>query len=364
MTLQFAVGGAVMPFVSMLLRDRGLEYSRISQVFFASSCTLLVFPFLWGMLADRVIPMNRLFTFLNLGGLCALGVFSLQQSFAGLLLSFTVFYACFHPTMTLMNALSFHHLDHPESQFANVRAWGSFGWIIPSVPIYFWLFRAPSTRLDFVLYLGMGISLAMALAALRLPHTPPRAPHSAAESGKEFSYSAGLKRLMRNTNYLVILISFFLVSGSFSLAMFYSPPLLEDIGIHRAWIEPIQCIGVVVEIALVRCLPAWTRRWDYAATILPGCLCLLSGNCCCLATIVGALRNVLAGWSSSTTSRRAFGSTPSPASMRATAQTLSCSSVPEWDRCSPTGPRDAHGRRWAVCGPSSTAAALAALANS
>src|SRR5258708_26503049 len=49
MALQFAVGGAVIPFVTLLLRDRGLDFSHISQIFLASSGTLLVFPFLWGL---------------------------------------------------------------------------------------------------------------------------------------------------------------------------------------------------------------------------------------------------------------------------------------------------------------------------
>src|SRR5438270_9531058 len=65
MLVQFAAGGAVIPFVTLVLRDRGLDLSRISQVFLASSATLLVFPFLWGMLADRYVPLNRLFTILN-----------------------------------------------------------------------------------------------------------------------------------------------------------------------------------------------------------------------------------------------------------------------------------------------------------
>src|SRR5438128_800531 len=110
MALQFAVGGAVMPFARIFLRDRGLDMSQVSQVLFASSSTLLLFPFFWGMLADRFMPLNRLFTLLNVGAAIALGILSLQHTFLGLLLAFTVFYACFNPTLTLINALSFHHL--------------------------------------------------------------------------------------------------------------------------------------------------------------------------------------------------------------------------------------------------------------
>src|SRR3954449_10491385 len=74
MALQFAAGGAVVPFVTLVLRDRGLGFTQISQVFSASSAALLVFPFLWGMLADRYLALNRLFTILNLLACAALTV--------------------------------------------------------------------------------------------------------------------------------------------------------------------------------------------------------------------------------------------------------------------------------------------------
>src|SRR5206468_7217720 len=97
MALQFAVGGAVIPFVTLLLRDRGLDFSHISQIFLASSGTLLVFPFLWGVLADRYLPLNRLFTVINLLAGAALIAFVTQRQFAGLLIAFTLFIACLNP---------------------------------------------------------------------------------------------------------------------------------------------------------------------------------------------------------------------------------------------------------------------------
>ena len=109
MAVQFAAGGAVIPFVTLVLRDRGLEFSQISQIFLASSTTLLVFPFIWGMLADRYVPLNRLFAGLNLLACGALVAFALQSHFAGLLITFTLFTACLNPMFSLINALSFHH---------------------------------------------------------------------------------------------------------------------------------------------------------------------------------------------------------------------------------------------------------------
>ena len=43
MFLQFGVGGAVLPFVALLFRDRGLDVAQVSYIFAGSSAMLLVF---------------------------------------------------------------------------------------------------------------------------------------------------------------------------------------------------------------------------------------------------------------------------------------------------------------------------------
>jgi len=274
MILQFAVGGALMPFISILLRDRGLTDSQVAHVFFAGSSTLLVFPFLWGMLSDRYLPMERIFTLLNLAMTGALVFFSLQTGFVGTLIAYTIFYACFNPTLVLMNALSFHHLPNPQQQFGVIRAWGSAGWIIPSLPISLWIIYSASDNLTFVVYLAMGLALAMAAATFLLPHTPP----GTAKQGQDIEclpYWVAVRKLLTDPNYVTLVLSFFLIAGSFALFVFFSPLLLIDIGIHRVWIGPIQCIGVLLEVILFQWKPAFLKSWSYPSTILLGCLALL-----------------------------------------------------------------------------------------
>ena len=275
MAMQLAAGGAVIPFVTLILRDRGLDFGQISQIFSASSATLLLFPFVWGMLADRYVPLNRLFTVLNLLACGALAVFASQRTFAGLLVSFTLFVACLNPTFSLINALSFHHLPNPREQFGFLRAWGSLGWIVPFLPISLWMVYVKETRLDFVLYIGMGLCLVMALVSFWLPHTPPGARRKDGGAESRGSYLPAVKRLVRDPNYLVLLASMFLIAGSYSLLMYYSPPFLQDMGVPRIWIGPIQAIGVISEIIFFQWQPGLIRRWNYTTIILIGCVALL-----------------------------------------------------------------------------------------
>jgi hypothetical protein len=66
----------------------------------------------------------------------------------------------------------------------------------------------------------------------------------------------------------------FLIAGSFSLLTYYSPALLEDSGIARVWIGPIQAVAVVSEIILFQWQPQLLKRWNYAAVIIAGCAAL------------------------------------------------------------------------------------------
>ena len=81
---------------------------------------------------------------------------------------------------------------------------------------------------------------------------------------------------MRNGNYVVILIAFFLISGSFSLLTYYSPPHLVSLGMARKWIGPVQCIGVLLEIIVFPFLPRLLGRFGYRVCLSAGALCLVA----------------------------------------------------------------------------------------
>jgi MFS family permease len=268
MLLQFAVGGSVMPFITLLLRDRGLSMGQIGVVLAWAAATLLVAPFVWGMLADRFIPLNHVFVLVNTLGAGALVLFALQTRPLGLTVAYAIFVACFAPTLSLINALSFHHLPDPPRQFGVVRSWGSLGWILPFVPIALWLARPGHSDLTFVIWMGVGLCLAMAVLGMFLPHT---APGAAGTNPGRLAYGPAVRLLLHDRNFLVLLAGMFLVSGSFSVLSYYSPPLLEDVGVRRHWIGPVQAIGVVFEIFLFQWQPAMLRRWNYAVILLMGC---------------------------------------------------------------------------------------------
>ena len=274
MVTQYAAGGALYPFVTLLLRDRGFTVAEISVVLLSGSAALLVSPFFWGMLADRFIPLNRLFAVMNGLAMGALIAFWPQTRLAGVLLTLTAFFACYQPAPMLINALSFRHLANPHEQFAPLRAWGSFGWILPSLPVFLWLAANPDASFEFVVWLSAGLCLAMGAVSFTLPHTPPGTVRRTEPDATRLGYWAALRRLLRNPSYLIVLGSYLLIAASFGIQAYYSPPRLLDLGLARAWIGPIQGVGVIWEILLFRWRSIIVNRLGYSGSVLIGCLAL------------------------------------------------------------------------------------------
>jgi MFS family permease len=270
MVLQYATGGALFPFLTLLLRDRGFTVSGMSLVLMSGAAVMLVAPFFWGMLADRFIPLNRLFVVMNLLAASALGAFAFVRTPLAMGASLTLFYACFNPTPILVNAIAIQHLPDPQRQFGRIRAWGSAGWVLPSLPVFLWLLHSHSTQLEFLIALTILLAAAMALAACWLPHTPPGAVRRTGEPAHP-AYWRGMARLLGNPNYRVVLGAYLLVAASFTLQAFYSPVRLEDLGMTRPWIGLAQSLGVLWEIVLFLGRTAIVNRLGVRGSVSLGC---------------------------------------------------------------------------------------------
>jgi hypothetical protein len=274
MTLQHVVGGSFLPFVSLYLKDRGLSDSDLGWVYLAASLVAVTVPIFWGIVADRWVHANRLYVMLHLGGALVLLMFARQTTLPALLAALTAFFAFYQPTNALLSALSYHNLHVPEAQFARLRLWGSVGWIAPSIPIALWLALSRTVSLSFIPYLAAALEVLLALLALSLPRTPPRG--RAGSAGEDvLPYGPALRELWRRPGFTLLLGVAFLVHASFAILFYYSPPYLEEAGIARPWIGPIQSFGVVVEVPLFFLLPFAIRRLGYHGTVAVGCVALL-----------------------------------------------------------------------------------------
>ena len=275
---QYAVGGAFLPFVSLHFLDLGVRYSELGWIFLSSSAVAATVPFLGGVVADRWVSAEKLYACLHLAGAAFLGLLALQESFPGVLAGFVLVCAAYHPTSSILSAISYHNLHAPEAQFAKLRLWGSIGWVLPSIPIYVWLLGGGPSSLRFTLWIAAALEVLVAVLALGLPRTPPGSRHLD-PAGGVLPYGAALRTILRRPEFLGLLAVTFLMQSAFTLLFYYSPPHLETAGIPRSWVGPIQCLGVVAEVPLFFLLPRIIARLGYRRTIGIGCIALFARHC-------------------------------------------------------------------------------------
>ena len=198
MFLEFFIWGAWYTTVAVFMVNNGME-KLTHWPFTVNPIAAIAAPFFVGLVADRYFATEKVLGALHLAG----GVFMLlTPSFAAtptaFILLLLAYNLCYMPTLSLVNSLSFHHIENQEKQFPIIRVFGTIGWIVAGLTISFVLgvfvtgdVKPEATALP--LYLTAGASFALGLYSFTLPHTPPPA------AGEEVSARsiAGLDALQR-----------------------------------------------------------------------------------------------------------------------------------------------------------------------
>jgi nucleoside transporter len=224
MFLQFAVWGAwfvvFMPYVLKL----GFTGVQAGLLIGNMALGAMISPMLVGLVADRYFASERLMALLHLAG-------------AGLLYwmaqihdpnQFALFYAVslayalvYNPTLALSNSITFTHIPDATRDFPGIRVLGTIGWIAAGLFVGKVLGGDQFTNQP--LLLAAGLSAALGLWSLLLPHTPPTGKHGDA---LPFAKALGL---FRNFSFAV----FFTVSGIITivLAFYYAftPAFLQQV---------------------------------------------------------------------------------------------------------------------------------------
>jgi len=271
MFLQFFVWGAW--FVTLgthLEKGIGFTKGQVGYAFLMNNIAAIISPFFVGMIADRFFASQKVMGVLHLLGGVILYLSAGVTTVGWLIFGLLLYNLSYMPTLALVNNISFHQMEKPDSQFPKVRVWGTIGWIAAGLSLSFILSRFYSDVEVSAVPMRMAAiaSIVMGIYSFTLPNTPPQ------NVGKKVSVGEvlGLKtlRLLKERSFFVFVLCSLLISIPLAFYYNFTHPFLTDLGMQD--VAGKQTMGQMSEVIFMVLMPFFFVRLGVKKMLLVGML--------------------------------------------------------------------------------------------
>ena len=236
--LYFGVLGIFLPFFNLYCYHLGFSGLQIGLLSALRSMTLVLFPLIWGALADRFHIRKPIYILCNFVSTSTWVLFLFTVDFWPMIL-ITAFYGMFYaPIISFLEAVTMDVLGAEKKSYGRIRSWGSISFIImvlvigKIIDLY---------AVDIILVLVLAGSLMLAVISFRIPAIEP-------PQKKILTPNAGSLLQKRVIVFLVcavlMLISHSAYYGFFSIH-------LENLGYHSTFIGVSWALASTAEILVM-----------------------------------------------------------------------------------------------------------------
>ncbi len=232
----FASLGALVPYWGLYLQSRGFDALAIGQLMAILAGTKIVAPMIWGHIADRTGRRMPLVRYGSLAAALAFGGVFAAAGFCGMAAAIACFSFFWNAALPQMESVTFNHLGDRPSRYAQVRVWGSVGFILVAGALGVQLGSAPFAVVPIWI---LALLAVLWVATLAVPDSPPALGDGTAPS---------LRRLLRRPEVLAFLAAcFFMQAGHGVYYAFYSIHL-KAAGYSSPEVGALWVLGVVAEV--------------------------------------------------------------------------------------------------------------------
>jgi PPP family 3-phenylpropionic acid transporter len=250
-------------FFPLWLGDLGWSDPSIGWLEAMRYACLLIFPLLWGRLADRWGDSVRTLKWVTFGSAVAFLPVLVLGDVLGLTITLFLFFAFRVGLVPNTDSVTISHVSHTGGEYGKIRVWGSAGFIIGGFLLGFLIDRFGRDVVPVPLAILLGLTW---LVTVRM--APERRSESLTKGRRR-----GALELLRDPRlkalYLITFLSRLASQGLFA----FLPLHLQALGVSDALMPLYWSAGVVSEIVLIRAAPRLFSSWSNRAVLG---LCLIA----------------------------------------------------------------------------------------
>ncbi|WP_029135022.1 MFS transporter [Sedimenticola selenatireducens] len=234
----FAALGVLVPYWGLYLKSLGFNAVAIGQLMAIPMATKFIAPFVWGWLGDH---LGRRMAIVRLGALLTTLIFVAVfwlQGFWELGLAMVLFSFFWNAVLPQFEAVVLCYLGKAVSRYAQIRVWGSIGFIVTVVVLGMAVdLRGPAAVLPVLLSI-----YALLWGASLLIADPATSPHPVDQPG--------ILSVLRKPAVLAFLTACFLLQAGHGAYYGFYSIYMETLGYSKTLIGQLWALGVIAEVAV------------------------------------------------------------------------------------------------------------------
>jgi MFS family permease len=257
-TLVGVAEAAILPFLPIVLSDRGLSAAEIGVVLAVAAAAGFVSTPLWGHVADGRLGAERTLTVAAIAAAVAVVPLVVVHSYASLTVVVVLVTAARSAMASLTDAIALEHLGDDRAQYGNVRLWLSLGWAISACV---WGIVLQLGSLDWMPWVYAACVLVVALAAQsvggrRTVHEPS---------------AVGARRAMVIA-LAPFLLSLLLLFAAFNATFSFVSLRIRELGGGLFIVGAATALQAIAEAPVMRITPRLNRVLGHRALYVVGSL--------------------------------------------------------------------------------------------